>query len=68
MANISYNDIFQKVRINFLFNYPFLSVLALSIETNFKENEKSVFEINGFKINIDLAKLKNYSEDEFIYL
>ena len=38
MQTISYKDIFEKIRINFLFNHPFLSVLALSIESEFKEN------------------------------
>lgn len=68
MANISFDDIFQKVRINFLFNHPFLYVLALSLETNFTTNAKSAFETNGYKIDIDLEKLNNYSEEELTYL
>ena len=68
MANISFDELFQKLRINFLFNHPFLSVLALSIETNFVENKKSAFETNGFKIDIDLEKLKNYQDEEITYL
>jgi len=51
-----------------LFNHPFLSVLALSIETNFTKNKKSAFETNGFKIDIDLEKLSQYGEDELTYL
>ncbi len=68
MANTSFDDLFQKLRINFLFNHPFLSVLALSIETNFVENKNSAFETNGFKIDIDLEKLKNYQDEEITYL
>jgi predicted metal-dependent peptidase len=68
MANTSFDEIFQKVRINFLFNHPFLSVLALSIETTFKENDKSAFETNGSKIEVDLDKLSCYTNDELTYL
>jgi len=68
MANTSFDDTFQKVRINFLFNHPFLSVLALSLETNFTSNSKSAFETNGYKIDIDLDKLSNYTDDELTYL
>ncbi|MFT7004361.1 MAG: putative metal-dependent peptidase, partial [Sulfurimonas sp.] len=68
MANTSFDTIFQKVRINFLFNHPFLSVLALSIETTFKENDKSAFETNGSKIEVDLDKLSSYTNDELTYL
>jgi predicted metal-dependent peptidase len=68
MGNSFFDELFQKLRINFLFNHPFLSVLALSIETNFVPNAKSAFETNGFKIDIDLKKLKNYSDDEITYL
>lgn len=68
MANTLFNEIFQKLRINFLFNHPFLSVLALSIETNFTKNLKSAFETNGFHIDIDLDRLSQYSEEELTYL
>jgi predicted metal-dependent peptidase len=71
MANISskdFEEIFQKIRINFLFNHPFLSVLALSIPTTFESNPNSAFTTNGSKITIDLEKLSRYSEDEIVYL
>lgn len=68
MDSTSYNEIFQKIRINFLFNHPFLSVLALSIRTIYKENEKSAFQTNGNEIFIDLKKLEKYSTEEITYL
>ena len=68
MQTTSYKDIFEKIRINFLFNHPFLSVLALSIDSEFKENINSPFLTDGFKITIDTGKLEKYSKDEITYL
>ena len=68
MANISYDEIFQKIRINFLFNHPFLSVLALSIPTIYEENIYSAFQTNGIRLSIDSKKLEKYSIDEITYL
>lgn len=68
MQTTSYKDIFEKIRINFLFNHPFLSVLALSIDSEFKENINSAFLTDGFKITIDTSKLEKYSKDEITYL
>jgi len=61
-------QIFQKIRISFLFDHPFLSVLALSIPTTFEPNELSAFTTNGAKITIDLEKLNRYSQEEIKYL
>ena len=68
MQITSYKDIFEKIRINFLFNHPFLSVLALSIDSEFKENINGPFLTDGFKITIDTGKLEKYSKDEITYL
>ena len=68
MQTTSYKDIFEKIRINFLFNHPFLSVLALSIDSEFKENINGPFLTDGFKITIDTEKLAKYSKDEITYL
>lgn len=62
------SDVFQKIRVNFLFNHPFLSVLALSLETTFRENKNSAFETNGSAVFIDLKKLEKYSSEEVTYL
>lgn len=64
----SYDEVFQKIRINFLFNHPFLSVLALSIPTLYQKNRHSAFQTNGLYIAIDSEKLSCYSEDEIVYL
>jgi predicted metal-dependent peptidase len=72
MANIlsknPYEDLFAKLRVNFLFNHPFLSVLALSIPTSFEQNGKSAFQTNGAKIVIDLEKLEKYDDAHITYL
>lgn len=68
MDNTSYDETFQKIRINFLFNHPFLSVLALSIPTDYTQNEFSAFQTNGMKIKVDLEKLSIYSDEEITYL
>jgi len=72
MANIlsknPYEELFAKVRVNFLFNHPFLSVLALSIPTLFEENKNSAFQTNGAKICIDLEKLAKYNDEHITYL
>ncbi len=68
MANISYDELFAKLRVNFLFNHPFLSVLALSIPTTFEQNKNSAFQTNGAKITIDLEKLEKYSDENITYL
>ncbi len=68
MANISYDELFAKLRVNFLFNHPFLSVLALSIPTTFEQNVNSAFQTNGAKITIDLEKLEKYSDENITYL
>jgi predicted metal-dependent peptidase len=60
--------LFEKIRIHFLFNHPFLSVLALSIATRYTTNAKSAFQTDGFSLSIDEEKLTTYSEEEIIYL
>jgi predicted metal-dependent peptidase len=68
MANISYNELFQKIRVAFLFDHPFLSVLTLSLPTDFTTNKYSPFETDGASIKIDTKRLAKYSEDEIKYL
>ncbi len=68
MESILFEELFKKIRINFLFNHPFLSVLALSIETIYQDNQNSAFESNGFKIFIDEKKLNGYSFEEITYM
>jgi predicted metal-dependent peptidase len=68
MNDTPYDEIFSKLRVNFLFNHPFLSVLALSIPTTFEQNTNSAFQTNGSKITIDLEKLEKYSDENITYL
>ncbi|HHD75114.1 MAG TPA: hypothetical protein ENL00_04780 [Nitratifractor sp.] len=62
------NSLFEKIRINFLFNHPFLSVLALSIPTTFGQHGRSAFETNGYTIRVDYQKLEHYTPKEITYL
>ncbi len=67
MSTLS-KESFAKIRINFLFNHPFLSVLALSITTVFEANANAPFQTDGRKISIDMAKLGRYTTEEVTYL
>lgn len=71
MANTSSEEMaetFRRIRIRFLFNHPFLSVLALSLPTVFAENPFSAFTTNGERITVDVDKLAGYNEEEITYL
>lgn len=57
----------EKIRINFLFDHPFLSVLALSIPTEYRKNRSELFETNGYKLFIDSGKLSLYSDETLKY-
>ncbi len=59
---------FKKIRINFLFHHPFLSVLALSLPTIYRSNERSAFQTDGGKLFIDPRKLERYGAEELTYL
>jgi predicted metal-dependent peptidase len=67
-VSTSYDEIFKKIRIDFLFNHPFLSVLALSIPTVFGTNKNSAMQTDGVKLYIDTDKLERYSKDEITYI
>lgn len=64
MANISSKETLEKIRIAFLFEHPFLSVLALSLESIYKENKGAIFETNGYQIFIDESKFEKYNFEE----
>lgn len=64
MANL----LFKKIRTQFLFSHPFLSVVALSIPTYFQTNEQSAFLSDGNTLFIDTQKLLEYSQEEITYL
>jgi len=68
LSNRFYVELFTKLRVEFLFNHPFLSVLALSIPTTFESNTNSAFTTNGLRISIDLEKIQKYTDDNITYL
>jgi len=61
-------SVFQKIRVEFLFENPFLSVLALSIKSRYDESKKSLFTTDGKTIYINHLLLKEYKKDEIKYL
>lgn len=69
MANISFKTNLEKIRVQFLFDHPFLSVLALSIPIIYRDNPNEPIETNGTTILIDEKKSSIYSFEElkFIY-
>lgn len=68
MAN-TLSKTLEKIRVQFLFDHPFLSVLALSLPFVSRENPHEVFETNGIEIYFDEAKAKQLSAEgiKFMY-
>lgn len=58
----------QKIRVQFLFDHPFLSVLALSIPMPFRKNPHEVFETDGTAIYVDAVMAAAVPEPELKYL
>ena len=58
----------EKVRVQFLFDHPFLSVLALSLPMNMVSNPHEVFETNGNEIFVDESKATSMSDDNLKYM
>jgi len=70
MVNISSSFLkkLEKIRVQFLFDHPFLSVLALSLSLNYRKNLHEPFETDGVTIFVDIEKSENISEDELKYI
>lgn len=70
MVNISSDFLtkLEKIRVQFLFDHPFLSVLALSIAMEYRKNEHEAFETDGLCIYIDVALCEHISEEELKYI
>ena len=68
MATTSFRDILQKIRVHFLFDHPFLSVLALSIAHNYQSNPHMLFETDGVSIRVDETKGIGYDDAQLKYL
>ena len=67
MATTSSKELFEKIRIDFLFNNPFLSVIALSIKFEARSDLENIFVTDGLTIYFDTTKLEKYSFDELKY-
>lgn len=57
----------EKIRVQFLFDHPFLSVLALSLPMHFRENPHEVFETDGLAVFVDIHKVQSLTESVLKY-
>lgn len=57
----------EKIRVQFLFDHPFLSVLALSLPMHFQENPHEAFETNGMEIFVDPQKTNRIKDPQLKY-
>ncbi|MCH9812915.1 MAG: hypothetical protein K0U47_03115 [Epsilonproteobacteria bacterium] len=67
MATTSFKQRLEKIRVQFLFDHPFLSVLALSLPTQFQKNPHELFETDGGKLFIDEEKAITFDDDRLKY-
>jgi len=68
MATIFFNERLERIRIQFLFDHPFLSVLALSIPHKYQNNPHMLFETDGVSICVDETKTLGYDDGRLKYL
>jgi predicted metal-dependent peptidase len=57
----------EKIRVQFLFDHPFLSVLALSLPMHLRKNPHEVFETDGRAIYIDETMAGTLNEETLKY-
>lgn len=57
----------EKIRVQFLFDHPFLSVLALSLPMHFQQNAYEAFETNGEAIFVDEERVEGLSDTQLKY-
>jgi predicted metal-dependent peptidase len=71
MVTTSSNDTLkkrlEKIRVQFLFDHPFLSVLALSLPMYFQENTHEAFETNGVAIFVDEKRIGELNDAQLKY-
>jgi len=67
MAN-TLSSTLEKVRVQFLFDHPFLSVLALSLPLKFQTNPHEAFETDGESIFVDETMASTMSEGHIKYM
>ena len=58
----------EKVRVQFLFDHPFLSVLALSLPMHLRKNPHEVFETDGTAIYVDTAMAQTLPDPHLKYV
>lgn len=58
----------EKVRVQFLFDHPFLSVLALSLPMHSVSNPHEIFETNGMAVFVDETKAEGVSDEHLKYM
>ncbi|MDX1296338.1 MAG: hypothetical protein R3302_08720, partial [Sulfurimonadaceae bacterium] len=63
----SLSDRLEKIRVRFLFDHPFLSVLALSLPMHFRENPHEAFETDGSAIYVDETMADTLSDAHLKY-
>lgn len=68
LSAVTKEELFAKIRIDFLFSNPFLSVLALSIPTRYESALESLFITDGTQIAVDENRLEEYVFDELKWL
>lgn len=62
------DELFTKIRVDFLFAHPFLSVLALSVKHIYCANKRYPIATDGTSITIDTDKLSLLKDEEIKYL
>lgn len=58
----------EKIRVQFLFDHPFLSVLALSLPMHMRKNPHEVFETDGTAIFVDPVMAETVPEPQLKYI
>ncbi|WP_345969172.1 MULTISPECIES: vWA domain-containing protein [Sulfurimonas] len=58
----------EKIRVQFLFDHPFLSVLALSLPMRFRKNPHEAFETDGTAIYVDTTMADTIPEQQLKYI
>ncbi|WP_345984486.1 VWA-like domain-containing protein [Sulfurimonas sp. HSL-1656] len=58
----------EKIRVQFLFDHPFLSVLALSLPMRYRKNPHEAFETDGTAIYVDTTMAETIPEQQLKYI
>lgn len=61
------SDRLEKIRVQFLFDHPFLSVLALSLPMQLRKNANEAFETDGMAVYVDETMAETLAEPNLKY-